>query len=259
MAHRNLIPQFKSNIVQADQVNYQSAILPSQNSHEASLAASLAHISSMQSQQAQIQANRAAANGMRGATGPQRIAPQPSFLAYQNPNVLNQSFAASVAQASNFNFHTDAIFSNMGQDTSLNNKKVLLPKKATLINRRPQSEDKVSEKDASILAGKVRALRTAQSEMAKVERAQTEELLIKAKDPSLERAARKNIRLRRAAEKAEMRAQMEAIQQNRYRPVYYYQPSVQFTSTDPTAEATTFNGRFRKIVPKDPSSFPQQL
>lgn len=108
-------------------------------------------------------------------------------------------------------------------------------------------------------AGKVRALRTAQAEMAKVERAFTEEQFLQQKDPSAERAARKTIKMKRAAERAELRAQMEAIQQNRYRPVYYYQPPTQIAIQDATAEATTFNGRFRKIIPKDPGLFQQQL
>lgn len=108
-------------------------------------------------------------------------------------------------------------------------------------------------------AGKVRALRTTQAEMAKVERALTEEQFLQQKDPSAERAARKTIKMKRAAERAELRAQMEAIQQNRYRPVYYYQPPTQIAIQDATAEATTFNGRFRKIIPKDPGLFQQQL
>lgn len=274
MEHRNIIPHFKPNIGQPDQGSYQSAIISSQAAHSQALAAGLAHISSLQPQQAQIQANRVGTNGTRNPTLPQRIAPQPTFISpFQNTVIsLDPSFGPPAnSQAPNFNFAPDALFASAGQGPALVNKKILLPKRPSILTKRPPVEEKnPGEKDTVGPGGKIRALRTTHSEMAKVERAQTEELSLQIKDPSIERAARKNIRLRRAAEKAELRAQMEAIQQNRYRPVYYYQPPVQSISADPTgkmasmiflnsfkAEATTFNGRYRKIVPKDTGSFPQ--
>ncbi|KAI9298505.1 hypothetical protein K502DRAFT_362392 [Neoconidiobolus thromboides FSU 785] len=94
---------------------------------------------------------------------------------------------------------------------------------------------------------KPRALRTSFPEMAKVERG------ARSVDNCVDKAARKALKLKRAAEREELRNQLKAIQENRYRPVFYYQPATQVVFSDPSVEATTFNGRFRKIVPKDPS------
>ncbi|KAI0236466.1 hypothetical protein L0F63_003151, partial [Massospora cicadina] len=259
MDHTNLIPESKPSVTSSDH-NYHLSVLPSHSAHGQSTVTELPQITDFHLQQGSVQQGRASLNSLQNPELPQSITVQPSFISaiQSSNNQLSRSFVESaVTQPSCIAFPSDAMLVRGGQSASKGSERAILPKTTTLSCNKANEFETRTLDSAAFPAAKVRALRTAYSEMAKVERARTQELLLNTKDSSIERAVRKNIKLRRAAEKAELRAQLEAIQQNRYRPVYYYKLPVQNVVTDPTAEATTFNGRFRKIVPKRSTQLPQ--
>lgn len=260
MERTNFIPQSKPSLIQPHH-KYPLPVLPS-FTRDPKIPTGLSQLNNLQAQRGLLQPNPILPSSLPNPTLNPPLTTRPSFIPaiQSSTDQLSHSFVGSaVVHPPCYAFSSDAMLMTRDQAVSKVNERIILPKVDTFSCSRANDLESKTLDNAAYSAGKVRALRTAHSEMAKLERARTEELILNTKDPSIERAARKNIRLKRAAEKAELRAQLEAIQQNRYRPVYYYKLPVQNVATDPAADATTFNGRFRKIVPKSSSQFPPQL